>query len=284
MERREFIQALGGVAAGTVLARGDRLSLDALRAKKLDRVGLELYAVRKSMAADPERTLAAVSAMGYKDVELLWSFGNFGRTPAQVKATLDSVGLRAPSAHMNGATIFVGWERSLETAKMLGHEYLIVPSFTPETSRSLDDWREWGDKFNAAGAVARRYDIWLAFHNEPEHMRPIDGKVPYDVLIERLDPVVTRLQLDVGNMLMGGGDPMAYLEKYKDRYWSFHLKDVRPDRSSDTELGTGIFDFGRFLAAVPDLARKPAYVEHESPPDDLAAAKANIAFLRQLDF
>lgn len=284
MERREFMQALGGVAAGAVLARGDRLSLDAFRARKLDRIGLELYAVRKSMAADPERTLAAVSAMGYKDVELLWSFGNFGRTPAQVKATLDSEGLRAPSAHMNGATIFVGWERSLDIARMLGHEYLIVPSFTPETSRSLDDWREWGDRFNAAGAVARRHGIWLAFHNEPEHMRPIDGKVPYDVLIERLDPAVTRLQLDVGNMLMGGGDPMAYLEKYKDRYWSFHLKDVRPDRSSDTELGKGIFDFGRFLAAVPDLGRKPAYVEHESPPDDLAAAKANIAFLRQLDF
>ena len=29
-------------------------------------------------------------------------------------------------------------------------------------------------------------------------------------------------------MLMGGGDPMRYLDQYRDRYWSFHLKDVVP--------------------------------------------------------
>src|SRR5213080_5249888 len=111
-----------------------------------------------------------------------------------------------------------------------------VPSFTGETSGTLDDWREWADRFNTAGAAARRAGIWLAFHNEPDHMPLIDGKVPYDVFVERTDPKVVRLQLDVGNMVMGGGDPFAYLQRYRDRYWSFHLKDVIPDRSHDTVL------------------------------------------------
>jgi sugar phosphate isomerase/epimerase len=166
----------------------------------------------------------------------------------------------------------------------IGHDYLIVPSFTGATSQTLDDWREWADRFNAAGAVARRHDIWLGFHNEADHMPPIDGQVPYDVFVQRLDPSVTRLQLDVGNMLIGGGDPMAYLEKYKDRYWSFHLKDVLPDRKGDTYLGAGIFDFKRFLAAVPNLDQKPAYVEHESPSDELDAARRNLTYLKNLDF
>ena len=52
------------------------------------------------MQADPERTLAAVRAIGYSDVELLWSRQNFGRTPQQVRASLDHEGLRAPSAHI----------------------------------------------------------------------------------------------------------------------------------------------------------------------------------------
>ena len=39
-------------------------------------------------------------AIGYTDVELLWSFGNFGRTVPQVKAALKATGLKAPSAHM----------------------------------------------------------------------------------------------------------------------------------------------------------------------------------------
>jgi sugar phosphate isomerase/epimerase len=239
------------------------------------------------MKADPERTLAAVRAIGYTDVELLWSFQNFGRTPKQVRATLDHEGLRAPSAHLAPEGIIAtDWQQSLETAKLLGHDYLIVPSLPNEAKMSLDDWRLWADRFNTAGAVARRGGIWLAFHNEPGHMKPVgnDKAVPYDVFVERLDPSVVRLQLDVGNMVVGGGDPMRYLERYRDRYWSFHLKDTVADRSHDTELGTGILDLKKFLAAVPALASKPCYVEQENAKDELASARMNFRFARGLVF
>jgi sugar phosphate isomerase/epimerase len=280
MNRRTFMQTLGAAAGAGGLLPAMRRS----PAGQLKDIGLELYAVRHAMARDPERTLAAVRAIGYTEVELLWSFGNFGRTPAQVAATLKQEGLRAPSAHVSPLILFVGWERSLETASLLGHEYLIVPDFGSDTTRLLDDWREWADRMNAAGAVARRAGIWLGFHNEPNHVKPIDGSVPYDVFAARLDPSVVRLQLDVGNMLMGGGDPMRYVTTYRDRYWSFHLKDVVPDRSSDTELGRGVFDFKRFLAAVPALDDKPCYVEQEGAADELAAARSNFEFLHGLTF
>ena len=281
MERRTFIQAVGAAAAGSAIAP---LRLHASTSAHLERVGLELYSVRHEMMKDPEKTLAAVRAAGYSDVELLWSFQNFGRTTDQVIASLQQNGLRAPSAHISPEDILIGWERRLEIAKKIGHQYLIVPSFSGETSQALDDWREWADHFNTAGAAARKAGIWLAFHNEPDHMKPIDGKVPYDVFVERLDPTVVRLQLDVGNMVMGGGDPMQYLARWKDRYWAFHLKDVVPDKSSDTDLGKGTFDFKKFLAAVPDLNQKPCYVEQEGPRDELVAARDNYTFLHGLEF
>src|SRR2546425_11712519 len=114
------------------------------------------------MARDPERPLAAVRASGYTDVELLWSFGNFGRTTEQVRAVLDKEGLRAPSAHVSPTVLFVGWDRSLAIAHRLGHEYLIVPSFTADTARSLDDWREGADRFNVAGGAAPGAGNWRA--------------------------------------------------------------------------------------------------------------------------
>ncbi|HET9707965.1 MAG TPA: sugar phosphate isomerase/epimerase family protein [Gemmatimonadales bacterium] len=279
MERRTFIQTMGAAAAA-----GFAPPLRLHGSAHLERVGLELYSVRHEMMKDPDKTLAAVRAAGYSDVELLWSFQNFGRTTDQVVAALKQNGLRAPSAHISPEDIIIGWERRLEIAKQIGHQYLIVPSFSGETSQALDDWRQWADHFNTAGAAARKAGIWLAFHNEPDHMKPIDGKVPYDVFVERLDPTVVRLQLDVGNMVMGGGDPMQYLARWKDRYWAFHLKDVVPDKSSDTELGKGTFDFKKFLAAVPDLNQKPCYVEQEGPSDELAAARDNYNFLHGLEF
>jgi sugar phosphate isomerase/epimerase len=278
MKRRTFVQALGaGALAALALPR--RL----LAAAKLERVGLELYSVRKAMRADPDRTMAAVRAIGYTDVELLWSFNNFGRTPEQVKAILRQEGLRAPSAHIDPRIMETDWPKSLDNAKLLGMQYLIVPSL-PESAKTLDDWKMWADRLNTAGAAARKANLWVAFHNEPEHMKPIDGQIPYDVFIARLDPSLVRLQLDVGNMIIGGSDPMQYLAKHKDRYWSFHLKDVVPDKTKDTELGTGIVNFKSLLAAVPDLSAKPAYVEQEGPTDELAAVKVDFNYLNTLQF
>jgi sugar phosphate isomerase/epimerase len=274
MDRRAFVHSIAASIAGTRF----------LATTKLDRIGLELYAVRDAMRRDPEGTLAAIRAIGYTDVELLWSFDNFGRTPEQVRASLNKEGLRAPSAHMGPETILTDWQKSLDKAKLLGHEYLIVPSLPGDTARSLDRWRYWADQFNSAGAVARTAGIWLAFHNEPNHMKPIDGVVPYDLFLERTDPSVVRHQLDVGNMAMGGGDPMRYLERHRDRYWSFHIKDVVADRSKDTELGQGTVNFRRILAAIPDVQRKSVYVEQEGATDSLASARRNYQYLSTLDF
>jgi len=278
MNRRLFVQSLGAGVAGA-LALPRRI----VAAKKLNRVGLELYSVRKAMKADPERTLAAVRAIGYTDVELLWSFNNFGRTPQQVRATLKHEGLRAPSAHIDPRIMETDWPKSLDNAKLLGMTYLIVPSL-PASAKTLDDWKQWADRLNTAGAAARKANLWVAFHNEPDHMKPIDGQIPYDVFIARLDPKVVRLQLDVGNMVMGGGDPMQYLTKHRDWYWSFHLKDVVPDKTKDTELGTGIVNFKALLAAIPNLSAKPAYIEQEGPTDELASMKVDYQYLHKLQF
>ena len=72
--------------------------------------------------------------------------------------------------------------------------------------------------------------------------------------------------------------------RYRDRYGTFHLKDVLADRSGDVELGHGVFDFKQFLAAVPALNGKPCYVEQENAADELAAARGNFGYLRQLEF
>jgi len=289
MRRRTFVQTFGALA-GLSLVRSSRA--DAMPAwfransgnAKLARIGLELYSVRKAMKADPERTLAAVRAAGYDDVELLWSFKNFGRTTAQVKASLANEGLKAPSAHIDPEILLYDWETSVGIAKQLGQQYLIVPSLPSEARKSLDVWRIWADRMNRAGETARSAGIWLAFHNEPDHMKKLEGKIPYDTFVEQLDPKYVRLQLDVGNMTMGGGDPMSYLTRYRDRYWSFHLKDVVADGSTDTELGNGDVKLAQLLASIPDLAKKPCYVEQEGPADELETARRNATYLKTLTF
>src|SRR5213082_1078488 len=124
--RRDFVKTLGAAALGYAVRPRAPSPDSRPPVRTLNRIGLELYSVRDAMGRDPDGTLAAVRAMGYTDVELLWSFGNFGRSTEQVRAALDREGLRAPSAHISPISLFVGWNRSLEIAHRLGHEYLIV--------------------------------------------------------------------------------------------------------------------------------------------------------------
>src|ERR1043166_2392665 len=89
--RRDFVKTLGAVALGSAV-RPRAPSPEPRVPRTLNRIGLELYSVRDAMHKDPDGTLAAVRAMGYTDVELLWSFGNFGRSTEQVRAALDREG------------------------------------------------------------------------------------------------------------------------------------------------------------------------------------------------
>ncbi|MCA2984213.1 sugar phosphate isomerase/epimerase family protein [Gemmatimonas sp.] len=278
LHRRSFLAS----AAAALARRHVPLSALGTPVGKLNRIGIELYAVRGAMKANPEKTLEALAKIGYTDVELLWSFKNFGQSIKEVKASLEATGLKAPSAHMAPDTILTEWEQRCAEVKELGMTYLIAPGLPSEANRSIEAVKLWATRFNNAGEVARRYGLWIALHNEPNHEKPVMGQKPIEVFLAETDPKLVRFQLDVGNMLMGGGDPLDFLQRHRARCWSFHLKNVIADRTKDTELARGVFDLKTFLSAVPELDKKPCFVEQEGSGDELVSAKENLEYLRGL--
>jgi sugar phosphate isomerase/epimerase len=291
MLRRSFVRTVG-VTLGTAMTPGALLAAapqpaaqSAAQRRRVGRVGIQLYTLRDAAKADLERTLADIAAIGYKDVELLGSMSNFGMAPGPLRAVLDRLGLRAPSTHV-GVGVFDDLDRQLDEARTLGHEYLTVASFPADRRRTLDDVRRFGDRFNEAGAIARRRDVWIGFHNHAEDFTPVEGQAPYDVLVARTDPSVVRLQLDTGNLAMAGRDPHAYMQRFGARYWSFHVKDVPKMRATaDTELGKGILDFRRLLASIPRLGDKHLFVEQETYPGaPIDSARRDYGYLAALEF
>jgi sugar phosphate isomerase/epimerase len=288
MHRRTFVQTMAAtfvLPAIGCASSSSATTRTATSGRRLDRVGIQLYSLRDAARADLERTLADIAAIGYKDVELLGSMDNFGMPPARLRATLDRVGLRAPSTHVD-ATILDDIDRQLDVARTLGHEYLIIASFPEERRKTLDDYRYWADRLNEVGATAHQRGVWLGFHNHQQDVAPIDGQIPYDLFVERTDPKVVRLQLDMGNMAMGGRDPLQYLDRYGSRYWSFHIKDVpRLGATDDVELGKGIIDFRRALATMDRVNEKLMFVEQETYPGaPLDSMRRDYTYISTLEF
>jgi sugar phosphate isomerase/epimerase len=128
--------------------------------------------------------------------------------------------------------------------------------------------------------------VRIGFHNHAEDFKPIDGAVPYDVLVERTDPKVVRLELDTGNLATAGHDPLEYMKRFGSRYWLFHLKDVpRIGATTDIELGQGVMDFKRLLAGIDHIDDKLLFVEQETyPGTPLESARRDYEYLSRLKF
>ena len=286
MHRRTFLRDLGATLA---LAPAMRAALpSALRApaRRVERIGIQLYTLRDAARANLERTLRDIAAVGYREIELLDSMNNFGMPAARLRQVLDRLHLRAPSTHISTET-FDNLPRLIRDAHTLGHEYVIVASLPIEPQDlTLDDYRRWADRFNTTGEALRKSGLWLGFHDEAWDFKPVDGQVPYDVFVEKLDPKVVRLQLDTGNAALGGVDPLAYMTRYADRYWLFHIKDApKLGAEHDAELGKGVVDFKRILARAGSLAGKHLYVEQESYPGaPLDSVRRDYRYLKALRF
>lgn len=240
--------------------------------------GLQLYTLRDAMAESVETTLERVAAIGYREVEFA---GYFGRSPEEVRRVLDATGLSAPSAHL-GVEAFEDWPATLDAARVMGHDWLVVASLPPEMRGSLDGWRRAAERLEAAGEEARARGIGLAFHNHAGAARPVDGVVPLDLLLRRTSPEHVSVQVDVYWLLEGGTDPVAFLERWPGRVPSLHVKDRTADGGM-ADAGAGGVDWTAVLAAGAEAGVAHHFVEHDRPADPFASAEASYRYLDQLE-
>jgi sugar phosphate isomerase/epimerase len=279
MDRRDFLLRTLGASLAT--AAGCRRGAGVTVGGRLEEVGLQLYPVRRELEADFEGTLARVAALGYREVELA---GLHGRTPAAARAALDRAGLRAVAGHVPLEALELGWPRHLDDALVLGHRYVVCGFAPAERFRSVDAVARLADRFDRAGAAARSAGLGFAYHNHDAEFAPVAGEPGYDLLCERTSPTVVELELDLYWTLRAGGDPVRYLERYPDRFPLVHVKDMdRTPRRGFTEVGRGVLDFPRLLAACERAGVRHYLVEQdETPGPALESAAASLAYLRAL--
>ena len=100
-----------------------------------------------------------------------------------------------------------------------------------------DRWLYYTEWLNQVGEQLKGEGIRLAYHNhEHEFFLHYGGKTVYDIMYENLSPDIV-MELDTGNCIEGGGDPLKVLEKYRDRQIILHLKPYSRQKGFDVVLG-----------------------------------------------
>lgn len=282
--RREFVEVMAaGVGALTLPS-----CLRPRFSTRLDKIGIQLYTVRDVLKQDFEGTLSRIGAIGYREVEFA---GYFDHTPEQVKAALASAGLTAPATHVGPDNLDKGWDAVVNTAKAVGHEYVIVAWIPEERRKTIDDWKRIAEQLNQAGTACRAAGLQFAYHNHDFEFVPIDGRAPYDLLLESTDPNLVKLEMDLFWAMFAGADPLAYFSGSPGRFPLVHVKDMTPkptpDASSErvmVDVGKGSIDWKRIFAKSSVGGIQHYFVEHDQPSDPLASARVSYDFLHQLEF
>ncbi|MGC9520496.1 MAG: sugar phosphate isomerase/epimerase family protein [Anaerolineae bacterium] len=236
-------------------------------------VALQLYSVRDYAEDDFEAAVRRVAKMGYAGVE---PAGFPGTTPEAAGELFRELGLAVPSAHM--AMPLGDREQEVIGAMQAIGSTRIISGQGPDAFSSLDEIKRTCERFNEAAAVARAHGMIFGVHNHWWEFTPVEGQMPYQVMLELLDPDIF-FEVDTYWVQTAGADVVTVLEELGDRALLLHIKDGPCVRSEPMmAIGEGVMDFPRILAA----ADTPEWLIVEldrTAGDMMAAVEESVAYL-----
>jgi sugar phosphate isomerase/epimerase len=324
MHRKEFLKLSGLAGLGVGLLPGTLYSHThtiKLLSQMTDRIGIQLFSLPKLMGEDPKQSLELLVEMGYSEIELYGPYpfsaesnkksweqitqmlgfsgsGFFGLSQTKFQAFCRELGLSIPSLHTDLDSLEHHMPALGQAARQLGAKYVALPAIPPERRQTLDDYKRMADTFNSIGAAARNEGIRFAYHNHGYGLQETDGIIPFEMMLDATDPKAVFLEMDIFWTIAGKADPIAYLNKYKERYKMMHLKDMTELRyfSGDggdpgqwvelfplmTSTGSGVLDLEGIVNAASQAGVEHFFVEQDMVSNPEVALKESIVYLKEL--
>jgi sugar phosphate isomerase/epimerase len=304
LSRRTFLKqtttaSLGGMVFG-------KLSIPFLAHAKMPKPGVQLYTFFNVIDNDVKGTLQKIADIGYKNIESAFSRkgGYYGMKPKEFASMLKDMGLVWKSHHVIGAPIKRsanmppptspdGKPISVPTLKNLkdnyqevvdeaaegGVPYLVCAS-TPIAT--LEEIKSSIVVLNKAAEAAKKAGIQFAYHNHDAEFKPVDGVVPYELILTETSPDLVKMELDIAWTIKGGADPIALFHKHPGRFSLWHLKDLDSERKTILPVGKGTIDYKSIFKGASTAGLKNYFVEHDMPPDALASIQESIINVKKI--
>jgi len=276
--RRELLKQLAFFSAGSLLMKDSIAS--AFKPSK--QVGLQLYTLRSDMGKTPLETLQKVAELGYGEVEN-FGYGNgkfFGMDAKTYKGHLDHMGLKAVSGHYMMSAI-PAWQQAVDDAAAIGQKYMVIAFLLPNERKDLDSYKNIAAELNKAGELCKKAGIQLCYHNHDFEFQPIDGQLPFDLLMQT-DKDLVKAELDLYWAVKAGQMPLDLFNKYPGRVVLWHVKDMdKTEKKFFTEVGNGVIDFKSIFKNAKKSGMEHFFVEQDvCPGPPLESITKSIAYIK----
>jgi sugar phosphate isomerase/epimerase len=240
-----------------------------------------LYTVRDAMQKDPASTLARVAQIGYNSVEGATYTGSekfYGMDARSFARLLKQNGLIMPSSHYrlgiektNGAdtqgTILHDWSRAVDDAREVGARYMVCAFLSEQERGGGDQYRYIADQLNKGGEACRKAGLQLCYHNHDFEFTKQGNDLPYEILLNKTDKKLVKMELDLYWVTKAGHDPIALFNEHPGRFPLWHVKDMdRTPQRNFTEVGHGSIDFKNIFKHANKAGLEYFFVEQDRTP------------------
>jgi sugar phosphate isomerase/epimerase len=244
-------------------------------------VALQLYTIRRELAQDAERTLERIKAMGIEAVEVAPL--PEGLPSERLANLLRASELKVAAIHCdlpldNRLQSVVDLAREMACARIIWHGWPRDPGF-----ETIDGVKLLANRYNEAHANAQQHGLQLGLHNHWWEFELVQGRFPYHVLLEKLDPQIF-LEVDTYWVRAAGLNPASVLHELKDRVRFLHLKDGSTVKGEPMQaLGDGLMDFPSILEAATPSVDWLVIELDECASDIWNAVRRSFEYLRSLN-
>ncbi len=243
------------------------------------KAGLQLYTLRDMMEKSVEDTLKLVAGIGYGEVEFA---GYFGHSAQEIRKLLDANGLTAPSVHVPLEVFRNALPQVIKDAKVIGHQYIVLPWLSQEQrGDSVDSYKKLAGELNGFAKPIKDAGLQLAYHNHDFELLPVQGGVPYDVLLGETDQDLVKMELDLFWAAKAGVDPLKLFAAHPGRFPLVHVKDMAKDGSM-VDVGTGTIDFKAIFAKADLAGIRHQFIEHDNSANRITTIRQGYQTLSQV--
>ncbi len=250
-------------------------------------LGIEAYTFRVGFSKDPVSTLDTIQLLGFTEME-----GN----SAGMRA--DSFRLLCQARGINLVSYGAGYDQLVKSpdsvaaqAKALGAKFVMC-AWIPHTSLfNIDNAKKAVEDFNRVGKILKDKGLVFCYHAHGYEFQPYENGTLLDYIVNNTNPEWVSFEMDIFWIKFGGGDPVALLKLYGNRWKLMHLKDLRkgaktnasglstPD--NDVPLGTGELDIPAILKEAKKIGIKHYFIEDESNQES-THVRQSIQYLKSL--
>ena len=264
------------------------------------RLAFQTYAVRDLCEKDFAGTLKAAKAMGFEGVET----GRFyGLDAKGLKAACDEAGLELVALQLYPHCLTEPQlAETIKFCKESGAKRINV-AWYKGSAENPADWQILVNVLNHAAEVCAKEGIYVAYHNHDHEFRiKFGGKCVWDWLWARdADNSLSQIapaprfsdkvlqELDCGNCVLGGGDPVKFISAYPHRNPTVHVMPAIADAKGlkPGEAGVGssrdAADWRRIVPALAADGVQWLVVKPTAHPGSIEDLKASYSYLKGLN-